>query len=278
MRRNSPAKSTGLRPSGHTPHLLQICAILICLTALTRPSHGTAQSNAPREIRVLAAADLQSVLPAFADAFQHATGIKLIPSYASSATLATQILNGDPADLFLAADFSYPEKIIAANLADTTSPIPYARGTLVLFARKDSPLQPLNQNTLSDPHVQSVAIADPLHAPYGVAAQRALSSMKLDEKLKPHLVIAENVAQTAQFVESGNAQLGFISLTLASSDHMKQIGTFIRIQPGTYPPMNQCAVVMKNSAHRADAHAFLDWLRSPPIQQSLRTYGLDPIQ
>jgi molybdate transport system substrate-binding protein len=260
------------------PRFLHICAVLLCLTTAFGPSQTSAQSGAPREIHVLAAADLQSVLPAFADAFQHATGIKLIPSYASSATLATQILNGDPADLFLSADFSYPEKIIAANLADTTSPIPYARGTLVLFARKDSPLQPLTQNTLSDPRIQTIAIADPMHAPYGVAAQRTLSSMKLDEKLKPHLVIAENVAQAAQFVESRNAQLGFISLTLASSEHMQQIGSFIRIQPGTYPPMNQCAVVMKNSAHRADAHAFLDWLRSPPIQQNLRNYGLDPVQ
>jgi molybdate transport system substrate-binding protein len=240
---------------------------------------GLAQSSsAPREIQVLAAADLQSVLPKLADAFQHATGIKLVPSYGSSATLAAQILNGDPADLFLAADFSYPEKIIAASLADSTSPIPYARGTLVLFARKDSPLQPLTQNTLSDPRVQSVAIADPMHAPYGVAAQRALSSMKLDEKLRSHIVIAENVAQAAQFVESGNAQLGFLSLTLASSDHMQQIGSFIRIQPGAYPPLNQCAVVMKSSAHRADAHAFLDWLRSPPIQRNLTALGLDPIQ
>jgi molybdate transport system substrate-binding protein len=248
------------------------------LIAASGASQSGAQSSAPREIHVLAAADLQSVLPTFADAFQHATGIKVIPSYASSATLATQILNGDPADLFLAADFSYPEKIIAANLADTTSPIAYARGTLVLFARKDSPFQPLTQNTLADPRIQSIAIADPLHAPYGVAAQRALFRMHLEDKLKSHLVTAENVAQAAQFVESGNAQLGFISLTLASSDHMKQFGTFIRIQPGTYPPMNQFAVVMKNSAHRADAHAFLDWLRSPPIQQRLRSFGLDPIQ
>jgi molybdate transport system substrate-binding protein len=255
--------------------VIPLAAGLLCLAAASVYSQGPAT---PREIHVLAAADLQSALPALGDAFQHATGIKLIVSYASSATLATQILNGDPADLFLAADFSYPEKIIAANLADTASPIAYARGTLVLFARKDSPLQPIDQNTLLDPRVQSVAMADPMHAPYGVAAQRALFSMKLDEKLKPHLVIAENVAQAAQFVESGNAQLGFISLTLASSEHMQQIGTFIRIQPETYPPLNQFAVVMKNSAHRADAHAFLDWLLSPPIQHNLRNYGLDPVK
>jgi molybdate transport system substrate-binding protein len=166
---------------------------------------------------------------------------------------------------------------VAANLADTSSPIPYARGILVLFARKDSPLQPLNQNTLSDPRIRSLAVADAQHAPYGRAAVGALTAMKLYEGLKPHLVVAENIAQAAQFVESGNAQLGLISLTLASSEHMQQAGTFIRM-PNVYPEIRQCAVVIKQSSHRADAHAFLDWLRSPAIQQNLPKYGLDPIQ
>ena len=104
-----------------------------------------------REVHVLAAADLQPVMPILAGAFEHATGIKLIVSFGSSSTLATQILNGDSADLFLAADYSFPEKIVAGGLADSPAPIAYARGTLVLFARKDSPFQPLNQNTLRDP-------------------------------------------------------------------------------------------------------------------------------
>ena len=245
-------------------------ALLLCLMA----APGRAQTP-PRVINVLAAADLQPILPVFAAAFEHATGIKLIVSYGSSATLATQILNGDPADLFLAADYSFPEKIAAAKLADTTEPVPYARGTLVLFARKESPLQPLNQNTLSDGRIQSLAIADPEHAPYGRAAVAALTWMKLYDGLKPHLVVAENIAQAAQFVESGNAQLGLISLTSASTEHMQQIGTYIRM-PKVYPEIRQCAVVMKQSSHRADAHAFLDWLRSPAIQDNLPKYGLDP--
>jgi molybdate transport system substrate-binding protein len=249
-----------------------LCVALL-LAALFAPRPSSAQTP-PREVHVLAAADLQPALPALIAAFEHATSIKLIPSYGSSATLATQILNGDPADLFLAADYSFPETIIAAKLADTTEPIAYARGTLVLFARKDSPLQPIDQNTLMDKRLQTLAIADPEHAPYGRAAVSALTSMKLYEGLKPHLVVAENVAQTAQFVESGNAQLGLISLTLASSEHMKQVGTFIRM-PKVYPEIRQCAVVMKNSSHRADAHAFLDWLRSPAIQENLPKYGLD---
>ena len=254
--------------------LLYIVSILCLLLALPC-SYGQAAS---RELHVLAAADLQTVLPSLADAYQHATGVKLIVSYGSSSTLATQIMNGDPADLFLSADYSFPESIVAANLADTTEPIPYARGTLVLWARNDSPVQPLTQNTLREGHFTSLAIANPEHAPYGRAAVAALTWLKLYDQLKPRLVIAENIAQTAQFVESGNAQLGFISLTTASTDHFKQIGTFIRMQPGIYPEIRQCAVVMKNSSHRADAHAFLDWLRSQPIQQNLTKYGLDPIK
>ena len=227
---------------------------------------------------MLAAADLQPVMPALAEAFEHATGIKLVVSYGSSSTLATQIINGDPADLFLAADYSFPEKIASANLADTQTPIEYARGTLVLWARKDSPVQPLTQNTLRDGHFTSLAIADPDHAPYGRAAVAALTWMKLYDTLKPQIRMAENVAQAAQYVESGNAQLGFISLTTASTEHFKQVGTFIRMPPETYPPIRQCAVVMKKSEHRGDAHAFLDWLRSPPTQHNLKQYGLDPVQ
>lgn len=235
-----------------------------------------ASAQPPREIHVLAAADLQPIMPAIADAYLHATGIHIVPSFGSSATLATQILNGAPADLFLAADYTFPERIVAANLADTPAPLPYARGTLVLFARKDSPLQPLTQNTLREAKFQSLAIADPTHAPYGFAAQQALTAMHLYDTLKPHIVTAENVSQTAQFVESGNAQLALISLTLASSEHLKQVGTFIRMPP-VYPQIRQCAVVLKNSPHRAEAHAFLDWLRSPPIQRNLTPYGLDPV-
>lgn len=246
--------------------------MLVCVAGML----PCCSAQAPREVHVLAAADLQPVLPALADAFEHATGIKLIASYGSSATLATQILNGDPADLFLAADSSFPQSIVAAGLADTPTPLPYARGTLVLWTRNDSPLQPLTQNTLRDGHFTSLAIANPEHAPYGRAAVAALTSMKLYDQLKPHIVIAENIAQTAQFVESGNAQLGLISLTAASTEHFEQIGSFLRIPRAAYPEILQCAVVMKGSKHRAAAHEFLDWLRSPAIQESLPKYGLDP--
>jgi molybdate transport system substrate-binding protein len=256
-----------------SPKRLISLGLLMCAAVLIPCSRAQAQ----REVHVLAAADLQPVMPALVDAFEHATGIKLVVSFGSSATLATQIINGDPADLFLAADFSFPERVVAAGLTDGPEPVAYARGTLVLWALKDSPLQPLTQNTLRDGRFTSLAIANPDHAPYGRAAVAALTWMKLYDQLKPKIVMAENIAQTAQFVESGNAQLGLISMTAASSEHFKQIGSFIRMPSVTYPAIRQCAVVMKKSEHRADAHAFLDWLRSPAIQQNLPKYGLDPV-
>lgn len=251
---------------------LALCTVV---AAVTLPC--SAQQAAPHEIHVLAAADLQPVLPALAAQFEHESGIKIVASYGSSATLATQIENGAPADLFLAADYSFPEQIVAANLADSPAPVPYARGALVLWARKDSPLQPLTQNTLREGKFSTLAIANPEHAPYGRAAVAALTWMKLYDPLKPKIVQAENITQTAQFVESGNAQLGMISLTSASTPHLQQIGSFIRIPTQTYPEIRQCAVVMLKSQHAADAHHFLDWLRSPAVQSQLPKMGLDPV-
>src|SRR5271163_304349 len=147
---------------------------------------GAEDAWGQKELHVAAAADLQAVLPVLAQEYEKATGVKLAVSFGSSSTLAEQILNGAPMDLFLAADFVYPEKIVAAGLADGTAPIPYAKGTLVLWARKDSPLQPLSMEKLTDPRVKTVAIANELHAPYGRAAASALRWLKLYDAVSPH--------------------------------------------------------------------------------------------
>jgi molybdate transport system substrate-binding protein len=240
---------------------------------------GFAQGQqAKKELRVAAAADLQPVLPVLAERYEKATGVKIVANYGSSATLATQILNGAPTDLFLGADFVFPEKIVAAGLADGTAPTQYAKGTLVLWARKDSPLQPISLDTLMDKRMTSVAIANDLHAPYGQAAVAALKRMHMYDQVKPHLVIAENIAQAAQFVQSGNAQLGLISLTAASSQRFQADGTFVRVPTTSYAPIVQCAVVMVKSDRRAQAHAFLDWLLKSEIQALIGTMGLEPVK
>ena len=232
---------------------------------------------AQKELKIAAAADLQPVMPPLAQTYERQTGVKLVVSYGSSATLTTQIENGAPFDLFLSADYVHPEQVVAAGLADASAPTPYARGTLVLWTRKDSGLLPLSMDRLTDPKVTKIAIANELHAPYGRAAAEALRKLKLYDKVAPHLVVGENIAQTAQFVESGNAQLGLISLTIANTSHFNEIGAYVLV-PTVYPEIRQCAVILAKSNNKAEAHIFMNWLLSSTIQTDLPKLGLRPVQ
>jgi len=251
-------------------------APLLALALLPALSPSPAHSQA-KVLHIAAAADLQPVMPVLAQEYEKQTGIKLEVSFGSSSNLATQIINGAPMDVFLAADFSFPEKVVAANLADEKEPVQYANGTLVVWTRNDSGIKPISVDRVLDANVTRVAVADQFHAPFGLAAYAVMDNMKILDKVKPKLVTAENVAQAAQFAESGNAQIAFISLTLASSPHMKEIGTFNRV-PKVYPAIHQCGVVIKSSPNLAEAHKFLDWLTSAPVQASLTRFGLEPIK
>jgi molybdate transport system substrate-binding protein len=231
--------------------------------------------HAQKQLQLACAADLQPVMPTLAAAYEHATGVHLVTAFGSSATLAQQLANGAPQDVFLSADTAHPQQLLAAGVA--LGPVtPYAHGVLVLWARNDSPLQPLTLNTLKSPRLTRLAIANPTHAPYGLAAQQALQHMGLYPALQPRLAIAENIGQTAQFAESGNAQAGLISLTIAGSAHFRNLGRFVPIPPDAYAPIQQSGVILKSSAHQQLARAFLDWLTSPATQQQLKSFGLDP--
>ena len=215
-------------------------------------------------LRVAAAADLQPVLPP----------ILAEASYQASATLTTQIENGAPFDLFLAADLSFPQRLASAGLADTAAPVAYARGTLVLWARKDAPLPALSIRTLADPALKSVAIANPEHAPYGRAAKAALQSLGLTNALAPKLVVAENIAQTAQFADSGSAEAGLLSLTSALTPKLQADGRYVEVPRDSYPPIVQGAIVLKHAADARDAHRLLDFLLSAPVARQLAEHGL----
>ena len=229
----------------------------------------SAQQNT---LQVAAAADLQPVLPALIEQFEKQTHAKVEASYASSATLATQILNGGPFGLFLSADLSFPQKVAAAGLSD--SPVPYARGTLVLWARNDSPVQPLSIDSLRSPGLRTVAVANPEHAPYGRAAKAAIEKLGLTDILKAKLVVAENIAQTAQYADSGNADAGLISLTSALTPRLSADGKYVPMPEDSYPPLLQAAVVIKQAPAAQEARQFLDFLLSAPVRKQLAAGGL----
>jgi molybdate transport system substrate-binding protein len=244
--------------------------LLILLTLAALP--GNAQESA--SLKIAAAADLQPVLPTLIEQFEKQTNKKVEASYASSATLATQIINGGPFGLFLAADLSFPQKVIAAGLGDSAEPVPYARGTLVLWARNNSPLQPLSIDSLRNPSLKTVAVANPDHAPYGRAAKAAIEKLGFTATLQSKLVVAENIAQTAQYADSGNAEVGFLSLTSALTPRLMADGKYVALPEDSYPPLLQGAVVIKNGPAAEEAHQFLDFLLSPPIRKQLAERGL----
>jgi molybdate transport system substrate-binding protein len=254
-----------------------IARALALSVLLLAPLHRSlAQTPASKELHLACAADLQPVMPTLASTYENTIGVHLITSFGSSATLAQQLSNGAPQDVFLSADTTHPQQLIDSGVALGPSPTAYAHGVLVLWARKDSPAQPLTLDSLTKPAVTRIAIANPTHAPYGLAAQQALQHLSLYTQLQPKLAIAENIAQTAQFAESGNAQLGLISLTIASTAHFREIGSFIPIPPDAYSPIQQSGVILKSSPNQQLARQFLDWLTSPATQQQLKSFGLDP--
>ena len=238
---------------------------------------------AQQKLRVAAAADLEPVLPRILAQFEKYSGIHADATFQASAALAAQIENGAPFDLFLSADLSYPKRLLDGGLADATgnsdptTPIIYARGTLVLWARKDSKLTPPSLELLRDPGLQRLAIANPDRAPYGRAAVAAMTNLKLYNSLRTRLVTAENIAQAAQFVDSGNADAGLISLTSALTARLSANGRYFIIPKDLYPPIEQGAVIVTRTKQRAAVHKLLDYLLSPPVRKQLSEAGLTPV-
>ena len=253
-------------------------SFLISLAGLT----CLAPLGAQTPLRVAAAADLEPVLPPILAQFRQATGIHAEATFQASAVLTMQIQNGAPFDLFLSADLGYPKRLIdagladAAGTADSSTPIVYARGTLVLWARKDSSLPSPSLDLLRSPALKRLAVANPDRAPYGRAAVAALTSLKLYDALKPRLVTAENISQAAQFVDSGSADAGLISLTSALTPRLAGSGAYFIIPRDLYPPIEQGAVIVSKTTQRAQVHKLLDYLLSAPVQAQLAKSGLSP--
>lgn len=229
-------------------------------------------------LRVAAAADLEPVLPPMLAQFESRTGLHVEATYQASAVLTMQILNGAPFDLFLSADLSFPQRLIDAGAADESKPIPYAMGTLVLWERNDSHLGPPSLALLRDPNLRRLAIANPDRAPYGRAAVAALTNLKLYDELKSRIVTAENIAQAAQFADSGNADAGLISLTSALTPQLSSSGRYFLMPRDLYPPIAQGAVIVKASRQRDAAQKLLDFLLSAAVQQQLAKSGLTPVK
>jgi molybdate transport system substrate-binding protein len=169
----------------------------------------------------------------------------------------------------------YPRQLIASGNADSASLYQYAVGKLGLWVPADSPLDVKNKgmNALLDPSVKKIAVANPQHAPYGRAAVAAMKHYDLYDKVADKLVLGENVSQSAQFVESGNAQAGFVALAHAIAPGMQGKGKFWEVPAESYPALAQGVVVVSHSQHKKEAAEFLEYIKTKDAGELLSKYG-----
>jgi molybdate transport system substrate-binding protein len=252
-----------------------ISAIAIWSMALL--SAGAAQSG--RALRVAAASDLQAALPEIVKGFERESGAAVTVSFGSSGNFFAQIQNGAPFDVYFSADIDYPRRLVASKHAEASSLYRYATGRVVLWTRMDSGIDVTKGlRGLTDSRVKRIAIANPKHAPYGRAAEAALRYEKVYDAVKARLVLGENISQTAQLVDSGNASVGIIALSLALSPALRATGTYTEIPQTAHPPIEQAAVVVSASTNKATARELVAYLGRQEVRRLLQRSGFIPPQ
>jgi molybdate transport system substrate-binding protein len=247
---------------------LATLVLATCLLAFTGTSCGA--SSTPT-LTVAAAADLRFAFEDIAEAFEDECACQVILSFGSSGQFAAQIEQGLPVDVFASANISYVDDLDENGLILEGSQQLYGIGRVVLATPADSAIDPSNIDVLRDPAVDQIAIANPDHAPYGVAAKEALLSLGLWDELQPKLVLGENASQTTQFIESGDAAAGIIPLSLA----IQREGSlrYALIDEGLHNPLEQAAAVVARSAEPELGRQFIEFVNGPTGRPIMQAYG-----
>ena len=224
------------------------------------------------QIHVAAAADLRFAMDEIVSLFRKAhPGAGVDVSYGSSGKFYAQIRNGAPFDLFFSADIELPEKLVEAGLAGPEAK-PYAVGRIVVW-RPDVDARPLTLGELAQPEIRRIAIANPKHAPYGMRAVEALKAAQVWDVVESRLVHGENIAQTAQFVQTGNADAGIIALSLALAPAFAGKGSYTLVPAEMHQPLRQGFVILKHGQGKALARAFADFFADPDVRRIMSRYG-----
>ena len=236
------------------------------------------EPSRPRIVAIAAASDLSQPLPAIVREFRaRHPYIEVRPTFGASGTLHAQISNGAPFDLYLAADIAYPRSLAETGLAEPSDVFRYGTGRVVIWLPNTSRvvLEGRGAEVLLEPAIRRIAIANPRHAPYGRAAEAALEHFGLRETLAEKIVFAANVAEAAQFVQSGAADAAVIALALAESPAMKPYGRFWLVPAEAHPPLVQGGVVLATARDPQAARLVADFLVAPEGREILRSHGFD---
>jgi molybdate transport system substrate-binding protein len=224
------------------------------------------------EIKVAVASNFTTTMNDIAAAFEASTGHKLSLSYGSSGKFYAQIKNGAPFEIFFSADVEKPLQLEKDGLTVADTRFTYAIGMLALWSSKPG-LVDTEGKILSQGNFNKLAIANPRLAPYGVAAMQVLEALNITKSLKPKLVQGENIAQTFQFVETGNAELGFIALSQIMKRGLITKGSTWIVPSYLHKPVRQDAVLLKAGADSTAARQLLKFMRSRQATSIIAAYG-----
>ena len=257
---------------------LVVGVLLILGAAVAAGMRGASSPPAApkRTLSIAAAADLKFALDELVRAFREENPeADLQVTYGSSGNFFAQLSNGAPFDVYLSADVAYPRKLAEQGLVHESGVFLYAVGRLVVWVPKDSPLavETLGMKALLEPAAKRIAIANPQHAPYGRAAEAAMKSQGVYDAVKDKLVLGENIAQTAQFVRSGAADVGLIALALAQAPAMKDQGSFWEVPLDAYPRLEQGGAITRQARDVELAQRFRDYLLGAEGKALLKRYG-----
>lgn len=226
------------------------------------------------EVKLAVAANFTKPIQDLAVKYEKATGDKLVMSFGATGALYAQIKNGAPFDVFLAADNKAPKRAVAEGYGVEGTTFTYAIGKLVLWSK--DPQFITNETTLKQSELKKLAVADAKLAPYGVAAEETLKKLGLYEALSPKFVVGGNIGQTYQFVSTGNAQAGFVALSQCYKDGKFTSGSGWIVPSEYYSAIRQDGVLLKNGAHPEAARRFIEYLKSSPEADHIRTaFGYD---
>jgi molybdate transport system substrate-binding protein len=248
---------------------LAVC-VAFALVACSKKEGGAPKGE---PLKVAAAADLAFAFKDVGDAFEKKTGRKVTFSFGSTGLLSKQIVEGAPFDVFAAANVAFIDDVVKEGACLNDAKSLYAIGRIVMWTKKGSPL-PKSVTDLTRSEFAKVAIANPDHAPYGKAAKQAMERANVWAAVQPKVVYGENVQQTLQFAQSGNADVAIVALSLATVSD----GEYSAIDPATHDTLEQAIVVCKGSPSAAggmqgEGRAFTGFVNSDEGRAIMRKYG-----
>ena len=224
------------------------------------------------EVQVAVAANFLAPLQEIAKSFEKETGHQTLITSGATGQLFTQIQHGAPFEVMISADAKTPKKLVKNELALADSQFTYARGKLVLWS-VDPALVDASGAVLKSDKFKHLAIANPKTAPYGTAAMETLDKLGLTASLKSKLVEGENISQAKQFVDTGNAEVGFVALSQIYKDGKITKGSAWVVPLDLYAPLYQDAVLLKKGEDNPAATALLNYLKSDKAKAIMTTYG-----